>query len=149
MKRIWRGVVSHPRQTFGTIAFVLGFVFTLILAFSSSSESPPSAASSVVLVIIASLFQAASVYLFSGTNRADPSLVRTAVRRLDVLYVRTLQVRDKAQDSFERDRPTEARDKMGVLSVELDYIGEAITESRKDWAEFHSAAVRSNDEEES
>ena len=140
---LWR---KYRRSLLGTGLFVVGFAVTIYLAMQTSTTEPPTAAESGLLVVLAAVFQAGSIYVFNGAGRADPSLARTAVRRLIELTARAKAARIHAESTYEAANAAESKRVMGLISVELSYIEEGIAGAAKDWAEFHPDAIKKLEE---
>lgn len=115
------------------------------MAARASSASPPTGTENILLVVITSVLQIASAASFSGNGRADPSLARSAVRRLLSLTERTGVARRLAEQA-EFGTPAHAKKAMGTLSVQLSFIEEGIADAAKDWAEFHPEAIKKLEE---
>lgn len=139
----WWG--RHRRSAAGTALLVVSIAVLVYMAMRTSATSPPSAVESVLLVVISSGLQIASAFAFSGNGRADPSLARSAVRRLITLNLYARRARQIAEDA-EPGTPVQAKKAMGTLSVQLSYIEEGILEAARDWAEFHPEAIKKLEE---
>lgn len=143
-KRTWW---SRNRRTFwGVVLLVAGILVMIYMAAQSSTITPPTALESTLLVAISSGLQIASVAVFNGNGRADPSLARSAVRRLIELTARASKARILAEHAYELSTPADAKRVMGLMSVELSYIEEGIAGGAKDWAEFHPEAIKKLEE---
>lgn len=142
----WSAWWRRYRRTVAGIALLTVSIAVLIyMALRGSTTAPPTAIESALLVLVASGFQIASVFVFNGNGRADPTLASTAVRRLIALTNRAAEARLIAE-AAEFGTATEIKKAMGTLSVQLSYIEEGIAEGAKDWAEFHPEATRKLEE---
>lgn len=143
-KRSWWS--RYGRTLVGTLLLIAGIGVMVFMAAQSSMTTPPSALESTLLVVLSSCLQIASVAVFNGNGRADPSLARSAVRRLIELTARAGQARIAAEQAYELSSPADAKKAMGLISVQLSYIEEGIAGGAKDWAEFHPDAIRKLEE---
>lgn len=133
---------TKARRFWGSVVLAAAIAVTVLLGVLSGAEKQPSRSTSALLVILASSFQLASVLLFSGIGRADPSLARAAVRRLIAMGLRANAARQLAETTFGSGNVTELRTSMGRLSVDLSWIEEGLVEATEDWQEFHGEALR-------
>ncbi|WP_065571420.1 hypothetical protein [Microbacterium oleivorans] len=97
---------------------------------------------SALLVILAAVLQGGSAFTFGSIGRADPSLARTAVRRLIDLTATTQRARVRAETAYENATASEMKSSMGLLTVELAGIEEGVASAALDWAEFHPEAIK-------
>lgn len=139
----WR---KSRRGLLGAGLFIVGFAITVYFAIATSTTEPPTPGESGLLVVLAAVFQAGSIYVFNGAGRADPSLARTAVRRLIELTARAKAARIHAENTYETASAAESKRVMGLISVELSYLEEGIAGAAKDWAEFHPDAIKKLEE---
>lgn len=130
------------RRWWGSVLLAASIVVTVLLGVLSGAEKQPSRSTSALLVIVASGFQLASVLLFSGIGRADPSLARAAVRRLIGMGLRARAARQFAESSFASGNAAELRSGVGRLSVDLSWLEEGLVEAAEDWQEFHADALK-------
>lgn len=101
---------------------------------------------SALMVCLAAALQGASAFIFSGIGRADPSLARTAVRRLVALTGSAQRARVRAETAYETAQAAQMRATMGLLTVELATIEEGVANAALDWAEFHPDAIKKLEE---
>jgi len=132
---------SSRRYAAGAGLFVAGVGVTIFLAcLPQDTVSTPLV--SALLVVLAAVFQGASALVFRAIGRADPSLARTAVRRLIELTARTQRARVRAENAYETASAGEMKANMGLLTVELANIEEGVAGAALDWAEFHPEAIK-------
>lgn len=120
------------------VLLVVGVGLALFVAYRSQGEEPPSAAEAAFLALSSSVLSIFAGSGFARIGRADPTLARSAVRRLFRIGV---GVRDSVErlDSSGHDEPTSAiAETVGRLSTLIPVLNDAI----QDWNEVHPEALR-------
>ena len=125
------------RQTAGYICALAGIVLTI---FTAVTKGP----NQLLIAVIAVFAQGIAAFLFSGHGKAHPAYAKRAVERLLDLSARVINAEQMASTSFESKtmKPTQLRDNMGVLSVELSWTAEGIRNAVADWVAFNEPLVQ-------
>lgn len=133
---------SGPRSTrgLGISLVVTAFLFTVAVAAVPSGHSW-STLVSVVLVLIAGALQFGAAFVFDRSGRADPTLARVAVGSLLRLVSQTKRARIRAENALTGGDENAMRTAMGMLSVELSFIEEGVSDAAQAWAAFHPEAI--------
>jgi hypothetical protein len=116
-------------------------------AVVAGADKPVNVLQTVLFIFLAAILQAGAAFTFNRSGRADPSLARSAVRRLLLMVGRAQKARKLAEKHYEAGTPSDAKKAMGMLSVELSFLEEGFTTGAQDWAEFHPEAFRKIQEE--
>lgn len=120
------------KQAVGGFFALLGVVLTIVSAVVTGPNQ-------LLTAVIAVFAQIAAAYLFAAEGRVHPSHAKRAFSRLLGLAERARQAERRAQDDFEsNDKSAEDRQtQMGLLSVELSWIGDGLYSAAADWIAFN------------
>lgn len=129
------------RQIFGYAFAVAGVVLTIYAVKVDPKHQ-------LLIAVIAAFAQIMAALMFTRHGKADPTHAKRSVQRLITLGYRVSAAETAASNSFEGGAAAQRRDQMGLLSVELGYIGEAVREAVFDWTAFndHLIELLSDDE---
>ena len=130
------------RQTAGYASALAGIALTV---FTATTKGP----NQTLIAVIAVFAQAIAAFLFSGHGKAHPAYAKRSVERLLSLSARVINAEKLASASFESKTttPSQRRDDMGVLSVELSWTAEGIRNAVADWVAFNEPLVQLVDKE--
>lgn len=91
----------------------------------------------LLIAVVAAFAQIMAALFFSRQGKADPTHAKRSVQRLISLSSRVSRAESAATSSFESDAKDKLHGRMGLLSVELGYIGEGIRDAVFDWTAFN------------
>ena len=117
----------------GPLAFA-GAVLTIVAVIVDPKNQ-------LLIAVIAAFAQIFAALMFTRQGKADPTHAKRSVQRLITLGYRVSAAETAASSSFESGAAAQRRDQMGLLSVELGYIGEAVREAVFDWTAFNDNLI--------
>jgi hypothetical protein len=123
------------------------FVAVLItagLAVWGSSDSPPNLLGGLLLTLLAGCLQVGAAWLFShGQGKAQSDHAESSVVNLLKMLGRVLTLKEGVERAVRKKTLNELglRQHLGVVSVELEFIGERADEALGHWKQFYPDAV--------
>jgi len=144
--RLWAQLRARytDRQLAGAGLTFLAFLITAGLALWGASDSPPNLLGGLLLTLLAGSLQTAAGWLFShGQGTAQSDHAESSVGNLLRLLGRVLALKDDVERGVRKksSRELELRQQLGVISVELEFIGERADEAVGHWKQFYPEAV--------
>ncbi|MBW9207548.1 hypothetical protein KV097_16540 [Mumia sp. zg.B17] len=129
-RRRWSG-----KRALGVGLALLGIAVPIYLAYSGSTDKPPSASVQALLAFISVVSQLGAALAFSRVGVVDPSHLRGAIRRLELLRQRSASARQIADALVDQPKIElgDRRAVFGELSVFTSVIQEEIVEAMGDW----------------
>lgn len=135
-------VVRHRVVIVGVAMLGIGLGASVWLAFAATSKNPPDGAQSALLVVIGSLFNVGGAWAVSrrpgGPNQ---TAARMAVRHLADITRGVGEVKQLAEDAFDRRAPGKTRDDLGPISVRLSDVEGRLVTNLDDWVHAYPALV--------
>jgi hypothetical protein len=142
MRRYAFHVKSKTRRRLGASSLVASFAVAGALGLLTTSESPPALSTSALLVVISGVLQLGSYLAFSGVGKVDPTVARSAVRRLAGLASVAHQARVEAEaleGVVNRSRLDRA---LGKISVSLSILEDQLYAAIQEWKDTHGEALK-------
>lgn len=138
LRQLWKWL--RPRAIPGLL-LIGGVALAVVVAYRSQQEVPPTRTEAAFLVLSSSALNFAAGIGFSRIGRADPTLARSAVRRLlNIGNGIGACLRDLAEVTGkpESDGNTSAQVSVG----RLEQIAPDVVAAIQDWNEVHPEALR-------
>lgn len=142
MSRVLGWVARRRVAVTGVVLLGLGLGASVWLAFSAASSSPPDGAQSALLVVIGGLFNVGGAWAVSRRPDApNRTAARMAIRHLAEVAYSVGEVRQLAEDAFERRTPGKAREDIGPISVRLSEAEGRLMTNLDDWVDAYPGLV--------
>lgn len=135
-------VVRHRVIIVGVAMLGIGLGASVWLAFAATSKIPPDGAQSALLVVIGGLFNVGGAWAVSRRPGApNQTAARMAVRHLADITRGVGEVKQLAEEAFERRAPGKTRDDLGPISVRLSEVEGRLVANLDDWVLAYPALV--------
>lgn len=126
--------VRHRVIVVGVVMLGIGLGASVWLAFAATSKNPPDGAQSALLVVIGGLFNVGGAWAVSRRPGApNQTAARMAVRHLADITRGVGEVKQLAEEAFERRAPGKTRDDLGPISVRLSEVEGRLVTNLDDW----------------